>query len=177
MPGARFIEGPRVELRTIEEEDLPFLRDTINAPEVRRHLFPRPPLNLEQEREYFENVVSDDETLNLLITVDGEPGGTIGLMPADSVTGTTEIGLFMAQDWWGEGYGTEAAELCTDYAFDERRLHRVIARVVADNEASNRVWEKLGYRHEATFREAVFVNGDYRDVNLYAVLDHEWQEG
>lgn len=176
MPGSVFLEGARVELRTIEEEDLPFLRNTLNDPTVRRYLYPRPPFNLEQEREYFENVVSDDENVNFLVTVDGEAAGTIGLMPADAVTGTTEIGLFMAEGWWGEGYGTEAAELCTSYAFDERRLHRVIARVVAGNEASNRVWEKLGYRHEATFREAVFIEGEYRDVNLYAVLEDEWRE-
>ena len=176
MPGSRFLEGPRVELRTIEEEDLPLLRDTLNAPAVRRHLFPSPPLNLAQEREYFDTVVSDDGEINLLITVDGEPVGPIGLSPADSITGTTEIGLFIAEEWWGEGYGTEAAELCTAYAFDARRFHRVIARVVAENEASRRVWEKLGYRKEATFREAVFLEGEYRDVVLYAVLKHEWRE-
>lgn len=175
MSGSIFLEGPRVELRTIEEEDLPFLRDTLNAPAVRRHLFPRPPFNLEQEREYFDTVVSEDDEINLLITVDGEPVGPIGLSPADSITGTTEIGLFMAEEWWGEGYGTEAAELCTGYAVDERRFHRVIARVVADNQASRRVWEKLGYREEATFREAVFLEGAYHDVVLYAVLEDEWR--
>jgi len=174
MPGSLFLEGPRVELRTIEEADLPFLRDTLNAPAVRRHLFPRPPFNLKQEREYFDTVVSDDDEINLLITIDGEPVGPIGLSPADSITGTTEIGLFMAEAWWGQGYGTEAAELCTAYAFDERRFHRVIARVVADNEASRRVWEKLGYREEATLREAVFLDGEYHDVVLYAVLEDEW---
>jgi RimJ/RimL family protein N-acetyltransferase len=175
MPGSIFLEGPRVELRTIEEADLPFLRDALNAPAVRRHLFPRPPFNLEQEREYFDAVVAEDDEINLLITVDGEPVGPIGLWPADSITGSTEIGLFMAEAWWGEGYGTEAAELCTGYAFEERRFHRVIARVVAANRASRRVWEKLDYREEATFREAVFLERSYHDVVLYAILEDEWQ--
>ncbi len=177
MSGAPFLTGPRVELRTIEEADLPFLRDTINAPGVRRFLFLRPPLNLAQEEEeFYETVIAADESVNLLITVDGDPAGTIGLTGADSVSGSAEIGLFMAENWWGEGDGTEAAELCTDYAFDERRLHRIFARIVAGNEASTRVFEKLGYRPEATLHEAVFINGAYHDVELYAVLEDEWRE-
>jgi [ribosomal protein S5]-alanine N-acetyltransferase len=34
MPGPAFIEGDRVALRTIEEEDIEFLQDGVNDPEV-----------------------------------------------------------------------------------------------------------------------------------------------
>ena len=156
MPGAVYLEAEAVTLNTIEEEDLPFLRDTIDDPAVRAGLLYRPPLNLEQEREYFETVVCDDGSVNLLVCVDGEPAGTIGLEDVDEVAGTAEIGLFLDEAHWGQGVGTEAARLLTDFALRERRLHRVYARVRTDDEASARIWEKLGYRHEATHREAVF---------------------
>jgi len=175
MPGAVYLEAEAVTLTTIEEEDLPFLRDTINDPAVRAGLLYRPPLNLAQEREYFETVVCDDGSVNLLVCVDGEPAGTIGLEDIDEVNGTAEIGLFLAESHWGGGHGTEAARLLTDFAFRERRLHRVYARVRTDNEASARIWEKLGYRHEATHREAVFHEGEHVDLELYAVLADEWE--
>jgi len=174
MPGAVYLEAEAVTLTTIEEEDLPFLRDTINDPAVRAGVLYRPPLNLAQEREYFETVVCDDGSVNLLVCVDGEPAGTIGLEDIDEVNGTAEIGLFLAESHWGEGVGTEAARLVTDFAFSERRLHRVYARVRTDNAASARIWEKLGYRHEATHREAVFHEGEHVDLELYAALADEW---
>ena len=161
-------------LTAIEEEDLPFLRDTINDPAVRAGLLYRPPLNLEQEREYFERVVCDDGSVNLLVCVDGEPAGTIGLEEIDDVNGSAEIGLFLAESHWGRGIGTEAARLLTEFAFVERRLHRVYARVRTDNQGSARIWEKLGYRPEATHREAVFHEGEHVDLDLYAVLADEW---
>jgi RimJ/RimL family protein N-acetyltransferase len=51
----------------------------------------------------------------------------------------------------------------------------VIARVTAGNEASAAIWEKLGYRHKATFREAGFQDGEYVDEDLYTVLEDEWR--
>ena len=176
MPGPVFLAGDRVELRTIEEEDLDFLQQTLNAPTVRRFLGNRGPINGEQEREWFEESYSDDESVNLLITVDGDGAGSIGLHSADPRNVNAEIGIFLAEDYWGEGYGTEASRLITHYAFDECRFHRVIARVFEGNEGSHRIWQKLGFRHEATFSEAEFIDGEFVDVHFYAVLEDDWDK-
>lgn len=174
MPGALYLESDDVTLRTIEEEDLPFLRDTINDPAVRRYLARRGPYNMTQERAFFEEVIADDETLNLLVCRDGEPAGTVGLQTLSSPDGSSEIGLFLAEAFWGERVGTAAARLVTDHAFRERGRHRVVARVIEGNEASRRLWETLGFRHEATMREAAFRDGAYVDMHRYAVLEGEW---
>ena len=177
MPGPIFLEGDRVELRTVEEEDLDFLQATINDQSVRHYLGARDPINGHQEQEWYEERCSDDENVNLLICTDGEPAGTVGLHPQDPVGITDEIGIFLAQEFWGEGYGTEASRLLTDYAFRERRTHRVMARVFEGNQGSKRIWEKLGFRQEGTFAEAEYVDGEYVDVYFFAVTRDEWFEG
>ena len=176
MPGPVFLEGERVELRTVEEEDLSFLQEAVNDPLVRRFLGRRDPINRHQEQEWYEERGSDDENVNLLICRDGEPMGTVGLYPEDGMGVTEEIGLFLAPDYWGEGFGTEASQLLTDYAFRERRTHRVTARVFEGNEGSRRIWEKLGFRHEGTFVEAEFVDGEYVDEYIYGITNAEWFE-
>jgi len=182
MPGAVYLEGDDVVLRTIEEDDLRFLRDAINDPRVRRYLPSRLPLNLDGERQFYEDVVNDENTLNLLIWqrgADTESGerraGTIGLHGLGSVDGSSELGLFLVPAAWGEGLGTEAARLVTDWAFREWGRHRVMARVSEGNDASTAVWEKLGFRREATFREADFRDGEYVDQHVFAVLADEWR--
>jgi RimJ/RimL family protein N-acetyltransferase len=177
MPGPVFLEGDGIELRTVEEEDLEFLQATINDPAVRRYLGNRPPINGRQEREWYEERCSNGESTNLLVCRDGEPMGTVGLHPKGPTETSAEIGIFLAEPYWGEGYGTEASRVVTDYAFRERRHHRVMARVFEDNDGSARIWEKLGFRHEGTFREAEFLDGEYVDVDYYAVLDEEWFDG
>ena len=175
MPGSVFTRGERIALRTVEEGDLDFLQEAVNAPNVRRYLGARGPVNGHQEREWYEERASSDDHATLLICRDEEPMGTVGVYPIDDVGVTAELGILLAEPFWGEGYGTEASRLATAYAFDERRHHRVVARVFDGNVGSQRIWEKLGFRHEATHLEAEFVDGEYVDVHRYAVLEDEWR--
>lgn len=176
MPGAAFLRGESVTLRTIEEEDIEFLRDAINHPQVREGLLTAKPFNGRQEREYFEERISSDETVNLLICEDDEPAGTVGLNDIDQQAGSCEIGLWLAPEYHGRGYGTEASRLLTAYAFDELRMHRVQARVLAHNTASHRIWEKLGFAEEGVHRDEAYHGGEHEDVHYYGLLDEEWDE-
>jgi len=118
--------------------------------------------------------LSPAEAATLLFAVDGDPVGSVGVHGVDDVNGSAEIGIFVAEDYWGNGYGTEAGRLATDYAFAQHRRHRVVARVFEGNDASARIWETLGFEREGTHRDEVYVNGEYRDVRYYSVLDDEW---
>jgi RimJ/RimL family protein N-acetyltransferase len=174
MAGATFLRGERVELRTVEREHVEFLRDLVNDPDVWQYLDNRPPINGVAEEEYVEEEAANEDSVSLLISVDGEPAGTIGFRPATPVDGSVELGLLVAPAHWGEGYSTDAARTLTTYAFEERRVHRVVAKAVTDNVGSCRIWEKLGFREEGVFREAAFHGGEYLDVAQYAVLAEEW---
>ncbi len=174
MTGATFLRGEGVELRTVEPEHAEFLRDLVNDPEVWTYLNNSPPINGIQEEEWIEERAADEDRVNLLIAVDGEPAGSIGFRPATPVNGSVELGLLLAPAFWGEGHGTDAARTLVTYAFEERRAHRVVAKAITENVGSCRVWEKLGFREEGVFPEAAFHRGEYMDIAQYAVLEDEW---
>ena len=138
MSDAVFLPGDRVDLRPIEREDLEFLQAAINDPAVRRNLTVRWPLNYDQEEEWFEEQVTSEENINLLIVGEDGPAGAIGLGPIDNQNGTAELGIWLQAADQGNGYGTEASTLLLDHAFDELRLHRIEARVFEGNDASLR---------------------------------------
>lgn len=177
MPGAVFLRGDRVTLRTVEHEDVEFVHEYKNKPAVHRsYLWPYPENRDDVETYLFDG--DDDGDVSLLACVedgDQEPVGEVGLS-VDDRTREGEIGLWMAPPYCGEGYGTEASELLVEYAFDERNLHRVSAGVLETNDASRRIWEKLGFEHEGTQRESEFMDGAYRDTYTYGVLESEWRE-
>jgi RimJ/RimL family protein N-acetyltransferase len=60
----------------------------------------------------------------------------------------TELGWGLAREHWGSGYATEAALALRDWAFDDRRLTRLISLIQHGNLRSIRVAEKLGERYE-----------------------------
>lgn len=190
MPGPVFLQGGTVSLHPVGEDDLDFLRETVLDPNVRQTLGLRQPLTAKQEQEWYEEHASSDDRVDLVGCIprsDAPDGvnpaddedehvrvGSIGIGPVNDIDGNAEIGISIAEAFWGNGYGTEAARLLTDYAFRDLRKHRVTARVFDGNVGSQRIWEKLGYEHEAIHREEQFLDGEHVDVHYYSVLEDEW---
>lgn len=59
-----------------------------------------------------------------------------------------EIGYHVRRNLWGNGYATEAAKACMDYAFHRLSASRVISMIRPENTNSRRVAEKNGLRCE-----------------------------
>lgn len=85
-----------------------------------------------------------------------------------------EVGWIFNPEHGGQGLATEAMRPVLDLAFGELQLHRVIARIDADNAASIRLAERLGMRREAHLVENEWFKGRWADEVDYAILDREW---
>lgn len=174
MPGPVFLEGESVTLRTIEEEDLSFLQVGVNDPQVWRAIGTPEPVNSQQEQEFFDDVVSDDDSIDLLIAAGGDPVGITSFWPGEGTVARAELGYWVAPDHHRQGYGSDAAERMVDYGFSQLGYHRIEARVFEFNDASQNLLEGLGFVREGVHREAVFVDGNYQDLLWYSLLEDEW---
>ncbi|HTA04116.1 MAG TPA: GNAT family N-acetyltransferase [Streptosporangiaceae bacterium] len=85
-----------------------------------------------------------------------------------------EIGYVFNPAYSGRGYAAEAAHAGLHLAFDDLRLHRVIARIDARNSASGRLATRLGMRQEAHLRENEWFKGEWTDEIDFAMLAQEW---
>ena len=173
MPGPAFIEGESVELRTIEEEDIAFMQAVINDREIWRAIGRPSPVNRAQEREFFDEIVSDDEQLTLMIVAEDQPVGMVSLTPGGE-NHSAELGYWVAPEHQREGYGSAGVTHTLTHGFNQLGYHRIAARVFAFNKASQGLLESLEFRREGRHREAAFVDGEYRDVLWYGLLAEEW---
>ena len=93
---------------------------------------------------------------------------------AEAQDALAEIGWTIDPDRAGQGYGTELAGALLEIAFTGLGVRRVEAHAFADNAASRRVMEKVGLRHEATFREeSLHLSRGWIDGVTYAMLASE----
>ncbi|WP_232703239.1 GNAT family N-acetyltransferase [Halobacterium wangiae] len=175
MPGPMFADGNEVTLRTVEEADLEFVQRVRNDPAVRQPLTLNRPANAEQIEAFFENAISSEDGAALLVCREEEPMGMVALFSEDDVTGTATIAYWLDPEFWGNGYATEAVGLLVEYAFAERRLHKLRAEVVEPNDGSQRVLEKLGFQREGLLRDEKFVRGEHVDVHRFGLLADEWE--
>lgn len=77
----------------------------------------------------------------------------------------TELGWTLGREHWSQGYATEAALACRDWAVRDLGLTRLISVIAPDNAASIRVAEKIG---ETLERENLPGPFDRR-VDLYSL--------
>jgi len=83
MAGAVFLKGERIELKTIEEEDIPFMVENINDPDVWSSLTIHLPANKIKEREFFKNISKTDKEVHLMICDDDKKIGMVSIFDID----------------------------------------------------------------------------------------------
>lgn len=59
-----------------------------------------------------------------------------------------DIGFRFFQEYWGNGYATEAAQKCIELAKNEWGLHHLVGRAAKENTASIQVLKKLGFSYK-----------------------------
>jgi ribosomal-protein-serine acetyltransferase len=108
------------------------------------------------------------------IELDGRIVGVAGFHAIDWVNRSTSIGYWLTADTQGRGLMSAAVRALLDHAFGVWGLHRVVIEVVVDNERSQAIPERLGFRQEAVLREAKLIRGRYEDAYLYAMVASDW---
>lgn len=173
VPGATFISGERISLRTVESDDDEFLQRWHNDPAIRNGLMFTMPQNREQVESFIETDPENDDWLNLLVCLDEEPIGVVELNNIQYQRG--ELVCWLIPEYQGNGYATEAMSLLIDHAFDILGLHRVYGRILDSNGKSQALIKRLGFSKEGEFREHVFIGGEYRTLVWYGLLEDEWR--
>lgn len=173
-----FRRGDRVALCPIEEGDLDFLGRLRNDPEIRRGMTMVQPENRTRLQTWFEEHISETEGegVQFLLGVATEPVGYLSLFDVERPADHCDMAYALAAEHRGRGYATEAVEQAVGYAVEELRLNKVAASVLASNDASRKVLERVGFQREGTWLREKFVGGERRDVHRYAVLADEWGE-
>ncbi|ELY47454.1 GNAT family N-acetyltransferase [Natronorubrum sulfidifaciens] len=176
MPGARVESGERVTLRTVENEDVPFLQRGSANPALRYPL--GAPVSTQSE---IEEWVEDPDDDQFLVCLDGStecdgtrPIGFISVQDAD--WRRPELGYWLLPEVHGEGYGREAVSLVIEYVFRTYDTPGVWAVAYDFNDASRGLLESLGFSQEGRLRKDRFVDGEYRDTIQYGLLRAEWSE-
>jgi len=183
MPGAVFRRGDRVTLRTVEREDAEFVQRGHNDPAVGVPLGLDRPENESSAADHVDSFEDDPNVATFVVCVeDGDADGGADPTPVGKVTVKNlhhtrpELSYWILPDFQGEGYGTEAAAIAVDYAFEAHEIRGLQAQAFAPNDGSVGVLENLGFTREGTLRDARFRDGEYVDVVWYGLLREEWDE-
>ncbi len=85
-----------------------------------------------------------------------------------------EIGYWLGEPYWGQGYATEAAQVLVDMAFREDAITMLDARCRVVNAASRRVIQKCGFQYQGTGMAPSLALGGSIAVEWYRLDKATW---
>ncbi len=176
------ITGKRLRLRALEASDLPYFIRWLNDPEVIAGLTIDWPLSSWQEEDWFKKLAQrSPHERPLVIEVPHDDGwrpiGNLGLLHIDWKTRQAEAGIMIGdKNYWNRGYGSEALQLLITHVFRTLNLNRIYLHVYSNNPRAIRAYEKIGFVHEGTLRQAHYAQGRYHNVFVMSVLRSEWNQ-
>lgn len=142
------LETPRLRLRQFTPADADALEQVLSDP-VAMEWYPAPFTREGVENWINRNIERYDREGHglwaLVVKSTGEMIGDCGCI-VQEVEGkkAIEIAYHVRRDLWGNGYATEAARACIEFAFDRLGAERVISMIRPGNISSRRVAEKNG---------------------------------
>ena len=124
---------------------------------------------------YIDRVAKDPSCfVRAIETRDGRHIGNIALQRIDRRSKNAEFAILIGEkEFWGRGYGEEAARLIIRYGFRSLGLERIGAGTFSTNEGMQRLAGKLGMKREGLRRRAFLKNGSFVDVVEFGLLKKE----
>lgn len=173
------IKGKFVTLRAIEQEDLEFLREMMNDPDLERLLvgWSLPISKLEQQQ-WFDATLKNRDSIRLVI--ESPENGAIGLIVVTNLdwkNRSARLGIKIAnQKYRAKGIGSDTLMAIMRFLFTELQMHYLDAEIIAYNETALKQQQKCGWRIEGIKRKAVYKGGTYHDLYITGILKEEYDQ-
>jgi RimJ/RimL family protein N-acetyltransferase len=141
------LHSERLVLRVPTEHDIPSIIAIAGDWEIASRLARMPHPYGEAEARFFLDTIVPAELVWLIVERSSDLViGCVGIAQDDDSPETVELGYYVAREHWGRGIATEAGSVILAYGIGLVGRSRMTAGHFADNPASGRVLEKLGFR-------------------------------
>jgi [ribosomal protein S5]-alanine N-acetyltransferase len=173
---ARLEAAPAVELVTPNEGyENEFIRLVARSVDMHRG-WVQPPSDTGGYSRYLERV--SGPLHEGFFVVDSTSGDLVGVVNVNDIRlgslRSASVGYYGFAGRSGGGRMTEGIRLAVDFAFDDLSLHRLEANIQPGNAPSISLVKRLGFRLEGFSPRYLYVSGDWRDHERWAVLSDEW---
>lgn len=176
--GQRIYVTPSIQMRNVEIKDAQAYFELYTAPEITKYL-PKDmsPRNLKAAIDQIDSLFLRGRQYPYWAVVDRETDyliGTCGFVNADFQHKRLEIAYELHPKVWGKGIIHNAVKASVKYAFERMDIKRVEAVIMPDNQRSQNVLEKAGFKFEGILRNFKFFHGKMRDVKSYAITPEDF---
>lgn len=167
----------RQNLRMLKIEDAVFMLEWMHDPNVNSNFkFDFASMTKEKVIDFINTSFNNETQHFAFVNENDEYLGTISLKHISYTDNNAEYAITTRTCAQGTGAAYKATMALLKYAFDELGLHRVYLNVLEENERANAFYKKCGFFYEGQFKEHLYLKGEYKNLNWYAITKEQWQK-
>lgn len=167
---------PSAGLRPLLPADADRLLAWRNSDRVRRHMRNDGIISPEEHRSWFGRVMEAADRRHFIFEIDGRAVGQVNFFNLSGRHGTAEWGVYIGETDAPRGSGLAMLFLGAKWFFQVKAFRRLCSSVIAGNDRSLSVHEKLGFEVEGCLREHVLRSDGFADIFLLANTSRRWAE-
>ena len=170
----------RLVLRQPHRDDAEDMALLANNFEIAKNLARMPYPYFDADARDFLKKLSDtsDSSCTFAITKsdNGRFIGVCGLHDASGIHEFPYMGYWLGEQYWGQGYATEAASALIDLYFKTTTRDTMMASCMSINQASRRVIEKCGGSFWKTEEAYSNATGSVQKIDKFRISRTSWME-
>lgn len=118
----------------------------------------------------------DDYTFMIELKSEKKVIGATGIHRISKKNSKCTTGSWINKNYWRKGYILEAKVSILDFIFNKLKLKKVETGAYAENIASNKMSQKLGFKKEGVKRKSIVDLAENRahDEVIYGLFKKEW---
>lgn len=112
----------------------------------------------------------------ICLKANDQPIGMVSVREIDWIAKRGHLaGIFIGEtEDRDQGYGSVALDLMVKHCFADLGLNRIYTHILANNQASLRVFEKCGFEVEGKLKQHAFKAGNFVDVLLVGLCVEDY---
>jgi UDP-4-amino-4,6-dideoxy-N-acetyl-beta-L-altrosamine N-acetyltransferase len=161
-------------IRKMSEEDLDYVLEWRNHPDVRNNMYTQHVITPEEHYSWFTKIKDSKDCLYFIFEREGKPSGVIYFTNLQCKTQT--FWGFYSGDLSQRGVGREMEALAVNFAFNNLNLPKLNCEVLGSNMKVVNFHRKHGFKIEGVFKNHfIDSNGEPQDIIRLAITPNEWE--
>lgn len=183
LPGHAFLlHTERLRLLPVTRDDVPVLWPHMRDPAVSRYMSWLPHQSMEETKKFVSNAVARAHKGEVIHWCVWKQEAFCGLFSIIAIKTSHhaltynqgELAYWCAPAAQGRGVMTEAGKAIIEFAFNTAGFHKLTVAHRPENEPSERLINRLGFRPVGIQREHYCKNGEWHDQHNYELLAAEY---
>jgi len=166
-----------VTLQRIQKKHLPLVMGWRNSDHVRRWSGQEGLISEAQQLAWFER--QDDNTNDRYFSIcdrSNWPIGVCGLSNVDMVARRAEFSVYIGKESVGKGHSIAALSSLFNYGFMYIGLNMIYGFTFMDNEAAQKLFERVGMKQSGCIRDYYFKRGRFIDAYVYDTTRDDFEK-